>query len=65
MSLKKLNSDAHYEVFMGIEVPHVTHVDHPGSILTNHTIGQFYQHINNCIHDLGDMIFLKVGLNGK
>ena len=58
VSLKKLTLMHVYEVFMGIEVPHDTHVDHPGGIITNNTIGQFYKQINDCIHDLGDGIFL-------
>ena len=56
VSLNKLTLMHIYEVFMGIEVPHDTHVDHPG-IINNNTIGQFYKQIDKCIHCLGDEIF--------
>ena len=59
VSLKKLTLMHVYEVFMGIEVPHDTHVDNPNGTITNNTIGQFYKHINDCIHELGDGIFLE------
>ena len=59
VSLKKLTLMHVYEVFMGIEVPHNNSVDLPGGEITNNTIGQFYKKINDCIHVLGDSIFLE------
>lgn len=60
VTLKKASREHIREVFMGIEYPHVTEVAMP-AVITNSTIGQFYQQMNTCMVSLteqGETIFM-------
>ena len=55
--LDKLNIIHVHDVFTILEAPDITRVSTPVPLLSNHTIGQFYYEIENCIETLGDKIF--------
>ena len=61
VTLEKASLIHIYKVFMGIEVPHNTSVDHLNPQIFNDTIGQFYGEIELCIEQLGDGIFVGGG----
>ena len=55
--LDKLNISHVHDVFTILEAPNITCVSTPVPLLSNHTIGQFYYEIGDCIKTLGDSIF--------
>ena len=63
ISLKRATRAHIRNVFMGVEYPHDTDVATGNeSVITNSTIGQFYQHMNNCmvyLTERGEDIFMK------
>ena len=56
--LDKLNISYIHDVFTVIEAPNITVVGTTQPQLSNHTIGQFYSEISDCITFLGDSIFI-------
>ena len=62
ITLKKASLEHIHNVFMGIEVPHNISDDSAQFDIFNNTIGQFYDEIRSCIHNLsmtGNNIFDK------
>ena len=63
VSLKRATRAHIRNVFMGVEYPHDTGVATGNeSVITNSTIGQFYQHMNNCmvyLTEQGEDIFMN------
>ena len=55
--LDKLNISHVFDVFTIIEAPNITCVGQRFPQLSNHTIGQFYHEIGDCIITLGDGIY--------
>lgn len=52
VTLKKASLEHIRKVYLGVEYPHETHVAREDTVITNSTIGQFYQQVNNCMSEL-------------